>query len=116
MKMTDKQMLKELADNIEMLRQNVELLTEHVFPDEDETETEETLRRWHLYHVTVERTRTIRDTITVPVMLTAEDVHEGGDAMTAATMAKIEDLGLEKDYTLLSLAEDVEIVDAKWKP
>ena len=50
-------------------------------------------------------------------MLTAEEVQEGGDAMTAATMAKIEDLGLEaKDYTLLSLAEDVEIVDAKWKP
>jgi hypothetical protein len=49
-------------------------------------------------------------------MLTAEEVHKGGDAMAAATMAEIEDLGREKDYTLLSLAEDIEVVDAKWKP
>lgn len=116
MKKTDKHMLEELADNIEMLRRNVDLLTAHVFLDEKEGGTEDTQPREHLYHVTIERTRTIRDTITVPVMLTAEEVHKGGDAMAAATMAEIEDLGREKDYTLLSLAEDIEVVDAKWKP
>lgn len=116
MKKTDKHMLEELADNIEMLRRNVDLLTAHVFLDENEGGTEDTQPREHLYHVTIERTRTIRDTITVPVMLTAEEVHKGGDAMAAATVAAVEDRDLERDYELLSLAEDIEVVDAKWKP
>lgn len=118
MKKTDKHMLEELADNIEMLRRNVDLLTAHVFLDENEKEggTEDTQPREHLYHVTIERTRTIRDTITVPVMLTAEEVHKGGDAMAAAAVAAVEDRDLEWDYKLLSLAEDIEVVDAKWEP